>query len=204
MENNPSHFSSTGDRKEQVAGQPTDRHPVENVSWLEAIRFCNALSKRDRVKAYYDIVGDKVDVPNLTSRGYRLPTEAEWEYACRAGTTTKFWFGDDPSELDKYAWYAWNSDSKTHPVGLKQANFGLYDMLGNVREWCWDRYDADYYRQSPVEDPQGPTDASLRVLRGGGWGSDPRYCRSADRIESAPGNRYFNAGFRLALGQSGR
>jgi formylglycine-generating enzyme required for sulfatase activity len=155
--------------------------PVESVSWADAVRFCRKLSSRE-------------------NKTYRLPTEAEWEYACRAGTQARFCFGDDESSLDAYAWYADNSDYKTHPVGQKQANaFDLYDMHGNVREWCSDWYDENYYSQSPSSDPQGPDTGSSRVLRGGSWFFNPRRCRSADRDGLPPVCRSNLSGFRVVL-----
>jgi len=205
--NNPSWYSSTGGGSEMVAGRSTARLPVEQVSWLDAVRFCNALSKRDRLKAYYDIAGDNVQVPSAQAPGYRLPTEAEWEYACRWRTTTNYPVGDGPSKLGDHAWYRDNSGGVTHPVGQKAPNgFGLYDMHGNVYEWCWDSYDGAYYKRSPVNDPPGASGASGRVVHGGSWGSEPRECRSADRNGNAPSVRCGNLGFRLALGlgQSGR
>ncbi len=167
MGNNPSWFSSTGGGKEMVAGRTTGPLPVEQVSWLDAVRFCNSLSRNDGLAAYYDIAGDNVQVPNPKGSGYRLPTEAEWEYACRAGTPTNYSFGDDPSKLGDYALYRDNSGGVTHPVGQKRpSNFGLYDMHGNVWEWCWDWYDDAYYGRSPVDDPPGGAGASHRVIRG--------------------------------------
>ena len=201
---NPSEFSPTGGGRLKVAGQSTARHPVENVSWLDAIKFCNALSKKDVLEEYYKIDGDEVRVPNKSGAGYRLPTEAEWEYACRAGTTTRYSFGDDPRELGEYAWYD-ASCGMTHPVGQQRPNaLGLYDMHGNVWEWCWDGYDVAYYAQSPVDDPPETAGASLRVIRGGSWNDGPSYCRSADRYGYAPRRRNSYLGFRLALGLSGR
>ena len=156
--------------------------PVIMVSWNDATAFCAKLSKTD---ARFD---------------YRLPTEAEWEYACRAGTTTRYSCGD---ELDpQYAWFGGaggNGDEKTHPVGQKRPNgWGLYDMHGNVWEWCQDWWDAGYYANLPSDDPAGPPRGSFRVLRGGGWVGLPGYCRSASRGRSAPGNRYDFLGFRVA------
>jgi formylglycine-generating enzyme required for sulfatase activity len=140
-----------------------DDLPVEMVSWDDAQEFIKKLSAKESVK-------------------YRLPTEAEWEYACRAGSTTRFCFGDDESKLGEYAWYNKNSENKTHPVGTKKPNgWGLYDMHGNVWEWCQDWYNENYYKTSPPEDPQGPASSEYRVLRGGCWLLDDDSCRSADR-----------------------
>jgi len=205
MGNNPSDFSPTGGGRLKVAGQSTTGHPVENVSWLDAIKFCNALSKKDVLKAYYEIAGDHVRVPSIRGSGYRLPTEAEWEFGCRAGTTIRYSFGDDPRELGEYAWHSGNSGEITHPVGQMRPNaFGLHDMHGNVFEWCWDSYDGAYDARFPVDDPPGASGASYRVVRGGGWFCYPRDCRSARRGGLAPGSRSNGLGFRVALGQSGR
>jgi formylglycine-generating enzyme required for sulfatase activity len=139
-------------------------------------------------------------------RVYRLPTEAEWEYACRAGSKTKWSFGDSESSLGDYAWYRSNSDSKTHPVGTKKPNaWGLYDMHGNVWEWCSD-WLADY-TTTAVSDPTGPATGSFRVFRGGGWINTRGYCRSAYRYGLAPSLPGRHLGFRLAFSsvdQSGR
>ena len=207
MGKNPSWFSSTGGGKDRVAGQSTERHPVENVSWLDAVTFCNKLSALEGRKPFYEIDGDTVRLPDGNAPGYRLPTEAEWEYACRGNVAppTRYSFGDDAASLGEYAWFVGNSEKHTHPVGLKRPNgFGLFDMHGNVWEWCWDRYSTDYYKQSPVDDPAGPSQASDRMFRGGGWDSGPRFARSAYRRGDTPENRSFNLGFRLALVQSGR
>jgi formylglycine-generating enzyme required for sulfatase activity len=177
--------------------------PVERVSWLDAVEFCNRLSETEKLTPCYRLNGDKVTV--LGGGGYRLPTEAEWEYACRAGNSTLWPFGDDPDMLGEYAWYDKDSAGKTHAAGQKRANsWGLHDMLGNVWEWCADGYDAKYYASSPPADPTGATEASVRVHRGGSWLSAPRYARSATRHGSAPGSRISPLGFRLARGQSGR
>jgi len=180
----------------------SDDLPVEQVSWYDAIAFCNKLSEREGLKPYYQS-GAGVQ---SGGDGYRLPTEAEWEYACRAGTSTRYSFGDDEASLGEYAWFGGNSSvPKTHPVGQKRPNkFGLYDMHGNVWEWCWDGYDKDYYRQSPVVDATGPLQASLRVNRGGGWDSGSRVPKSAFRSYGLRDDRSSYRGFRLARGQSGR
>jgi formylglycine-generating enzyme required for sulfatase activity len=129
---------------------------------------------------------------------YTLPTEAQWEYACRAGTTGLY---AGSGNLDAMGWFTGNSGNQTHPVAQKQANaWGLYDMHGNVWEWCRDWY--SHYPGGSVRDPTGPSSGSVRVDRGGGWSSVPRRCRSAFRLGNVPGVRYLNLGFRLALAPS--
>ena len=170
MGSNPSHFKGSDDL------------PVENVSWLDVVNFCNKLSEKDKRTPFYRING--TDVADVGGNGYRLPTEAEWEYACRAGMAGLFPWGDDIGKQGEYVWFSDNSDSKTHPVGQKRPNaWGLYDMLGNVWEWCADWYDEKYYASSPsvAVDPPGPPKASYRVIRGGSWYSYARYCRPAVR-----------------------
>jgi formylglycine-generating enzyme required for sulfatase activity len=181
--------------------QDSDQQPVEQVSWFDAVAFCNKLSEREGRKPSYQIEGEKVTI--LSGNGFRLPTEAEWEYACRAGSETKYPFGDDSAELGKYAWFGEDFNTgKTHPVGQKQPNrWGLHDMLGNVWEWCQDGYDANSYKNAPPVDPPGPSGASHRVFRGGGWRGSPRGCRSADRVRSEPEDRSSCLGFRLAAVQ---
>jgi sulfatase modifying factor 1 len=137
------------------------------VSWNDAVAYCKKLSEKE-------------------GKTYRLPTEAEWEYACRAGTETRWSFGDDEKEFGDYAWHDRNAldigEEYPHQVGLKKPNaFGLHDMHGNVLEWCHDYYGRDYYKQSPAKDPTGPTSGSSRVLRGGSWNFDSRSSRSAYR-----------------------
>ncbi len=122
---------------------------MEQVSWLDAVKFSNRLSEREGMAPFYEVDGEKVSVPADWNRpGYRLPTEAEWEYACRANTATRYSFGDDAASLGEFAWYNGNSGGTTHSVGEKRPNgFGLYDMHGNVWEWCWDGYGAGYYKR---------------------------------------------------------
>ena len=160
--------------------------PVEQVSWDDVQKFI----------AKMNALGEGI---------YGLPTEAQWEYAARAGSTTAFYNGAitetgdgyDPN-LDAIGWYTYNSDSETHPVAQKTPNvWGLYDMSGNVFEWCQDWYGS--YGSAPVSDPTGPVSGSYRVFRGGSWNGDARYCRSAFRSGSSPGNRYHGIGFRLTI-----
>jgi formylglycine-generating enzyme required for sulfatase activity len=158
--------------------------PVETVSWID----CQALINK---------LNEKFGRPGVK---FSLPTEAQWEYACRGGNSTRFSFGDDKASLGEYAWYGRNSDKKTHPVGRKKPNsWGLYDMHGNVGEWCADWYDEGYYKQSPPSDPTGPPKGTSRVLRGGSFYDDlPDYFRCADRYHDHPGYRYYRYGFRVA------
>ena len=188
MGSNPSHFKGSDDL------------PVENVSWLDAVSFCNKMSEKDKRTPFYRING--TDVADVGGNGYRLPSEAEWEYACRAGMAGLFPWGDDIGKQGEHAWFSDNSDSKTHPVGQKCPNaWGLYDMLGNVWEWCADWYDEKYYASSPAADPPGPSEASYRVFRGGSWGDDAGYCRPAYRSRYVPESRISYLGFRVAAVQ---
>ncbi len=195
MGKNPSHFQ--GDRvaerhpqtKRVVKDVDSSNHPVEQVSWDEAVEFCQRLSALPEEKQ--------------AGRVYRLPTEAQWEYACRAGSTTLYGYGDNPGSLRDYAWYEDNSASQTHAVGQKKPNaWGLYDMHGNVFEWCSDWYAKDYYTQSPKDNPEGPISGSLRVFRGGSCSTHSFWCRSTGRAWRFPRNRYINVGFRVSAGPS--
>lgn len=157
-----------------------DRLPVESVSWWDAIEFCNALSWSAGAAPAYRVDGETVEWDRAAD-GYRLPTEAEWEYACRAGTT-----GPRYGPLDDIAWYRGNSDGRMHEVGGKRPNaWGLYDMLGNVWNWCWDAYDPQVYGE-------------YRVLRGGGWFDEHWSCRASVRRRSHPTARIDDIGFRIA------
>jgi formylglycine-generating enzyme required for sulfatase activity len=170
MGDNPSYFKGAG-----------EDCPVEQVSWDDAQEFIKALNA-------------------LTGQEYRLPTEAEWEYACRAGSTGKWCFGDDESELGQYAWHRKNSDNKTHPVGKKKPNaFGLHDLHGNVWEWCQDGW-HNSYKGAPVDAREwvGDSDDKYRVLRGGSWINVPQNLRAAYRFFSDPAVRDESYGFRLA------
>ncbi len=153
----------------------TDSFPVENISWLDAVRFCNALSVNQGLLPCYrnqnnatKIADTDIVFCDWNATGYRLPTEAEWEYSCRANATTTYFWGEDSAEetVDQYAWYDANSKRMSHPGGEKLMNaFGLYDMSGNVSEWCWDW--SDYYCSSEQIDPKGPDSGKYRISRGG-------------------------------------
>jgi formylglycine-generating enzyme required for sulfatase activity len=153
------------------------------VNWNDAVAYCKKLSEKE-------------------GKTYRLPTEAEWEYACRAGTQTTWSFGNDENKLGDHAWYDKNAgdigERYAHQVGLKKPNaFGLYDMHGNVFEWCHDYYGEDYYKSSPEKDPTGPTSGSSRVLRGGSWNYSTRNTRSAYRVSNDADVRHDYNGFRV-------
>ena len=158
--------------------------PAENLTWLLAAQFCNVRSETEGLEPCYD---DKTGECDPSRAGYRLPTEAEWEYACRAGTTTDYGFGG-AWKLREHAWFADNASRRTHPAGRKKPNaWGLLDMHGNVAEWCNDPYDAKYYGMSPLENPRGPDDREMYVVRGGSWSSRAGTLRSAARGRDRPG-----------------
>jgi formylglycine-generating enzyme required for sulfatase activity len=193
---------------------PGASRPVEQVTWYDAVSYCNRRSTRELYTAAYTISGVTMEGNHITDAtvawnqaadGYRLLTEAEWEYACRAASSSAFCSGgltaDDCSQLDpnldRVAWYCGNARETTHDVGGKSANaWGLKDMHGNVWEWCWDWY-AEYPSGS-VSDPVGLPAGSRRVLRGGSWYYIARCCRSAYRIADYPNNRLYGVGVRLA------
>ena len=163
----------------------TGKNPVEQVRWSDAVKFCNRRSQTEGLQPCYDTGTWNC---NFDANGYRLPTEAEWEYACRAGTTTAYFFSDNPSKLGAYAWYDKNSGGHPRPVGQKQPNaWGLFDICGNVWEWCNDFYKVDYYQESPQQDPKGPKGGDTKVVRGGAWRFSPESCRSGYRYNEKPG-----------------
>lgn len=154
-------------------------YPVERISWYMACQFCNKLSERDGYTPCYTINGNNVTC-NWNANGYRLPTEAEWEYACKAGSTTDYYNGSTEQKLATIAWYSGNSDGTTHPVGQKEPNkWGLYDMLGNCYEHVWDW--SGSYSPANQTDPKGPSSGTQKILRGGSWHSPYNHCRSSMR-----------------------
>jgi formylglycine-generating enzyme required for sulfatase activity len=199
MGSNPSSFNSN-----PATGETQNKRPVENVTWYDAVEFCNKLSAKESLQSVYTISGrtpvsgypitSATVTADFTKTGYRLPTEAQWEYACRAGTTTAYNTGDTIS--DNTGWYSSNSGGKTHEVGKKPANaFGLYDMHGNVWEWCWDWYDN--YSSGTQTDPVGASSGTYRVKRGGSCRNSAENLRSAHRNNEFPNYRDSGVGFRL-------
>ncbi len=190
----PSFFSTTGTGKERVGKADTSGFPVENVSWNDAVAFCKKLGEMPAEKE--------------AGRSYRLPTEAEWEYACRAGGPEATHFGEqmDANQANFNGLSPYNTTTggpffrRTLRVGSYQPNaWGLYDMHGNVQEWCADWYAADYYARSPKADPAGPAEGTERVLRGGAWVHSGKACRSAVRNKHDPGAATYSFGFRVVL-----
>ena len=178
MGKNPSHFPGDTNR------------PVERLSYFQAVAYCSAVTKREQ---------EAGRLP--PGYAYRLPTEAEWEYACRAGTTNLFSFGDDSGTADQFAWTLENSEGTTHPVGLKRPNpWGLYDMHGNVWEWCLDWFAP--YPAAPLTDPTGPASNKFKVFKGGGWNQEIEFARSVNRFMMAPSSGIYFVGLRVALSQS--
>jgi formylglycine-generating enzyme required for sulfatase activity len=216
MKRNPSWFAKTGAGKDKVPAD-TSRFPVEQVTWFDAREFCNRLSKLDGYEPYYNLADVKTadgaitgaSVTVLGGTGYRLPTEAEWEYTCRGGTVAPFHYGRRSTGRDLNAkifipgGYGGPSETthlgRTAKVGSYPRNArGLHDMHGNAGEWCWDWYDRDYYTNSPEADPTGPKEGTHRVLRGGSWLIADTSCRSANRAFHPPGEATNYTGFRVA------
>ncbi|MCY3017607.1 MAG: formylglycine-generating enzyme family protein [Planctomycetota bacterium] len=183
-------YEVTQEHFEKVVGRNPSRWkdpkgPVEQIRWRDAAQYCNARSRLEGLVPCYDPATWRCDE---SRGGYRLPTEAEWEYACRAGTRTEYSFGNNPAKLKQFAWFKENCTRSPQPVGSRQPNpWGLYDMYGNVWEWCNDFYKEGYYGESPEKDPRGPDTSLARVLRGGCWNSRATMCRSAYRNNEDPG-----------------
>lgn len=175
---NPSHW------------QESPRKPVERVRWRDAKRYCNERSLLEQLQPCYNEKTVDWDC-NYAANGYRLPTEAEWEYACRAGTEGLFDF-ERVDKLRQYAWFSEDAEQKTHIVGQKRPNgYGICDLYGNVSEWCEDVYSPTYYKESPVNDPPGPPSPGKdvkRVIRGGNWRSSAEQCRATARQGERTGN----------------
>ena len=183
----------TGTNPSYWKDKPTN--PVENVSWYDAVTFCNKLSELAGFEPCYDLINWKCD---FSKNGFRLPTEAEWEYACRAGTSAKYYSGEEEIDLDIAGWHYANSGGDQQPVAEKMPNrWKLYDMHGNVWEWCNDRYDENYYSNSPNHNPTGPESGSYRVLRSGCACADAYYHRSANREYDRPTSKGQTMGIRI-------
>ncbi len=182
MGTNPSHFKG-------------DDRPVEQVRWYDAEEYCNRLSRIEGLTPCYSGSGDNIAC-DFSADGYRLPTEAEWEYAARGGNKSRGYEYAGSNSAGDVGWHGVNSGGKTHPVGQKRPNeLGLYDMIGNVWEWCWDWYGK--YSSSSQTDPRGPSSGSHRVLRGGSWNNGTRHLRVAGRHDYTPSRRNYFLGFRL-------
>lgn len=175
-----------------------DNYPVTNVTWFDAVNYCNWLSKQDGFKPAYKVIGPNVAC-DFTANGYRLPTEAEWEYAAKGGTKTKNTLLAGSSITEDIAWFVKNSGRRPHAVGTKLPNeLGIHDMSGNVWEWCWDWYNQEYYKIEDGKNPKGPIRGEKKTVRGGSWDSQENYLRTANRISTSPDKTNEFYGFRLA------
>jgi len=182
MEDNPSNFKG-------------DDRPVESITWYQAVEFCNKLSQKEGLTPVYTICDKEVSC-NWDADGYRLPTEAEWEFAARGGNQSKHFQFSGSNDKDEVAWYHENSNDRTHPVGSKLPNeLGIYDMSGNIVEWCWDWYGS--YSSTVQINPRGATSGSRRVDRGSSWYYYGIFCRVAFRHSRNPDNDFDDYGFRL-------
>ncbi len=205
MGTNPSNFSATGKGAKDVVGLDTQQHPVESVSWNDAAEFCAKLSLRETLQPHSTRNGNTTtSTTPQAGKGYRLPTEAEWEFACRAGTTGRFWSGDDENALVQNAWFERNAGPRTHPVGQLQPNpFGLFDMHGNVWNWVQDGWTPNYYEQfaqQPAINPTGPSPAGAdRLVRGGSRRDAASGCRSSNRGLNQLSGFFPSIGFRACL-----
>ncbi len=202
MSHSPSWFTAMGGGKGKISGQNTVNFPVEIVSWNDAAEFCTKLSRLEELQPYYGPAGERLKPQG--GDGYRLPTEAEWEFACRAGTTRNYWSGDREVDLGIAGWFPANSQQRTHTVGELVPNpFGLYDVHGNVGEWVEDWWESTYYRQFQTEsaiNPDGPAyTLPQHVVKGGSWYEAPTVCRSASRHAQDSTARSHDIGFRVML-----
>lgn len=188
--------------KMKMPAKPTwgwqDNHPINGVTWNEAIAYCNWLSKKEKLQPAYSKKGPNFNC-NFKANGYRLPTEAEWEFAAKGGTLSKGFKYCGSNSLDDIAWHKGNSIGTPHTIGTKLPNeLGLYDMSGNVWEWCWDWYNKDFYKLEKGDNPRGPEMGNRRSVRGGSWDSQANYVRPANRISTEPNKTHEFYGFRVA------
>ncbi|MEO8235084.1 MAG: SUMF1/EgtB/PvdO family nonheme iron enzyme [Flavobacterium sp.] len=175
-----------------------DNYPITNITWNDAINYCNWLSKQDGYKPVYTFAGPNI-ICDFTSNGYRLPTEAEWEYAAKGGKKSKNYNFSGSNVSNEISWQQNNSEKRPHAVGTKLANeLGIYDMSGNVWEWCYDWYNKDYYKSEDGKNPTGPIRGEKKSVRGGSWDSKESYLRTSNRISTTPDRTYEFYGFRLA------
>ena len=187
---------------EAVMGRKTSQQsgndsPADNISWNDAIEFCNKLSEKEGLTPCYSGSGKRTKC-NFIANGYRLPTEAEWEYVAKGGMENEQFAFSGSNNCDEVGWYSVNSSRHTHPAGVKQPNgIGVYDMSGNVWELCWDWYDSNYYKDSPLDNPTGPSHGSKRVRRGGGWDNQETNCTVSSRQQASLSRSFPNIGFRL-------
>lgn len=184
-----------------IMGNPSDPSyrvkAEDNVSWYETIYFCNKLSLKYGLNPVYKIQGNDVTW-NFNENGFRLPTEAEWEYAARGGKYSAGYLYSGNNDPDSVAWTGDDRRNTSQPVGVKDENeIGLFDMSGNLAEWVWDYYDSRYYKDSPKENPRGPEHGRKRILRGGSWVLNSTYARNSCRIDAFPNERNFHYGFRI-------
>ncbi len=175
-----------------------DNYPINGITWNEAIAYCNWLSKKEKLQTVYTKKGPNF-VCNFKANGYRLPTEAEWEFASKGGANSKGFKYSGGDNLDNVAWHKGNSKGTPHTVGTKLPNeLGIYDMSGNVWEWCWDWYNKDFYKLENGDNPKGPEMGERRSVRGGSWDSQANYVRPANRISTEPNKTHEFYGLRVA------